>query len=277
MVYAKKFALAIRAQGKILREINDIVALPFGTEYEIILKNLNSVRAQVNVWIDGKSVTSLGALIVPANQSVTLERSITGSMTQGNRFKFIEMTDQIADFRGVRVDDGLIRIEYQFEKVQPKIEIEHHHHYHHDLYHKRLYRGDTVWCSSDLVGTSGNARGASNSSGEFTAKGVFSGSISAAGPTLSSVASVTAQASVNLAGITVEGFHSAQAFTTVSGFTVEDEKHTLVLKLVGKFNDEPVEQPITVKTKIECTTCGYSNQPGAKFCNNCGTSLQLFS
>lgn len=116
MVYRKQFALAIKHEGKILREDGEKVYLPFGSEYKIVLKNLNSSKAQVKVFIDGEDVTN-GALIVNPNTSIDLERFIGKDLNKGNRFKFIERSERIEDYRGIRIDDGLVRIEYQFERI----------------------------------------------------------------------------------------------------------------------------------------------------------------
>jgi hypothetical protein len=59
---------------------------------------------------------------------------------------------------------------------------------------------------------------------------------------------------------------------------MEAEKHTIVLKLLGETPDnKPVLTPVTVKAKQECDTCGHKNKATAKFCNKCGTSLEVFA
>lgn len=117
MVYKKNFAAAIKANGKVLREQNGSVFLPFGQEYSITLKNLNSVRASVNISIDGKLISENGSLVVGPNKTIDVERFIS-NLNSGNRFKFIERTSTIENHRGIRVDDSLIRIEFSFEKKQ---------------------------------------------------------------------------------------------------------------------------------------------------------------
>ena len=59
MMYESKLAAAIKVNGKVLREFNkDTVYIPFGSEYSILLKNLNTKRAIVETggsieWIGG--------------------------------------------------------------------------------------------------------------------------------------------------------------------------------------------------------------------------------
>ena len=120
MMYKNKFVACITAGGKVLREFDSAVYLPFGTEYEILLQNLSTVRAVAHVYIDGELVTPNG-IVVPASGKLSLERAIK-SLDIGNRFKFIQMTDAIADHRGVTSEDGLVRIEFDFERaVDPNL------------------------------------------------------------------------------------------------------------------------------------------------------------
>ena len=110
-MYNQKLIASLKANGKILREYKDTVYCPFGQEYSILLKNLNTVRAVVNVYIDGENVVP-GGLVLNAGQEVDLERSIkNGNLTEGNRFKFIERTGAVEQHRGVKLEDGIVRIE----------------------------------------------------------------------------------------------------------------------------------------------------------------------
>jgi len=82
----------------------------------------------------------------------------------------------------------------------------------------------------------------------------------------------------NDVGITVAGSKSTQSFTTTTIGTLEIEKHSIVLKLLGETpNNKPVLQPVNVKMKPKCSTCGKQNKATAKFCTECGTSLEIFA
>jgi hypothetical protein len=61
----------IKANGRILREFKDNVYIPFGSEYSILLKNLHTQRALVNVFIDGTNIVE-GGLVLNAGQEVDL-------------------------------------------------------------------------------------------------------------------------------------------------------------------------------------------------------------
>lgn len=118
MVYCNKVVAAVKVNGQILREKENTVTLPFGSEYSILIKNLNSVRLQVKVSVDGTDATEGTWLVVGPNSSMELERFIRdGNFERGNRFKFIERTAQIEKHRGIKADDGLIRMEYKVEQV----------------------------------------------------------------------------------------------------------------------------------------------------------------
>ena len=56
MVYQNKVVAVIKVDGKVLREDNGSVRLPFGSEYSVLVKNLNSVRVEAKITIDGKDV-----------------------------------------------------------------------------------------------------------------------------------------------------------------------------------------------------------------------------
>ena len=117
MMYNQKLAIALKSAGKVLREFKDEVYVPFGTEYSILIKNLNTVRALVTVSVDGEDVGEGTKFIIDANDSIDLERFVkNGNYDAGNRFKFIERTSKIEDHRGIGVEDGLVRVEFQFEK-----------------------------------------------------------------------------------------------------------------------------------------------------------------
>ncbi len=261
-MYANKLAVAIKSNGKVLREFKDTVYVPFSSEYSILIKNLNSVRAIAHITIDGTEVVP-GGLVLNANSEIDLERWIkNGNLTEGNRFKFIERTGAIEDHRGIKLEDGIIRIEYQFEKpyvYQPS-------------WHSTTAIGG--WHDGPLY-SKGILRGISDTP-TYSAGSVTCNAVSA---TLDSQATAqVAQQSYNDAGITVPGSKSEQKFQTASWFPVETEKHAMVIKLLGETPDnKPVLKPVTVKAKPKCVTCNHTNKATAKFCSQCGTSLEIFA
>ena len=133
MVYSHQFVAAVKVNGSILREAAGKVAVPFGSEYAVYLKNLASVRAMARVEIDGTDATEGTWLVLAPNSSIDLERFIrNGNLQSGNRFKFIKRTSKIEEARGIKGEDGLVRIEYKFEKLPDPEVHTHHYHHHHD-------------------------------------------------------------------------------------------------------------------------------------------------
>ena len=268
MMYANRAAVAIKVNGKVLREFKDTVYIPFGAEYSILIKNLNTKRAIFNIYIDGDNIVPNG-LVLNAGQEIDLERAIrNNNLTEGNRFKFIERTGAIEEHRGVKLEDGLIRIEYQFERELPK-----------PVYRQPNYglNPGPYWEHTNIL-RSYNATSADAS--QSIPKGVAVSSMNAVA-TNAAVGSMmvgSAQSFVNDTGITVPGSKSEQKFSTVSNFALDPEKHNMIIKLLGETEDnKPVVAPVTVKHKPKCVTCGTTNKATAKFCSACGTALEIFA
>ena len=266
-MYNQKLVASIKVKGKVLREFKDTVYIPFASEYSFLIKNLNTQRAVVNVFIDGENVVP-GGLVVDAGRTVDLERWIkNGNLTEGNKFKFIERTQAIEDGpRGIKLEDGLVRIEYQFEIPRPVINIS-------DLQWNTPYYGTNAMRGVKMSGVSG-------STGDWAGPmGATYSSVTASGATLNSVnVSAQAQSFANEVGITVPGSKSTQTFQHVTMGALDPTVHNIVLKLVGDLGDnKPVTKPVTVAHKPKCTTCGKQNKAHAKFCVECGTALEIFA
>jgi hypothetical protein len=305
MMYDNKLVVAILANGKVLREHKDQVYLPFGQEYTLRFKNLNSLRALVRVSVDGQDATEgTTGLIVPPNGTVDLERFIKGgNLVAGNKFKFIERTQKIEDGpRGIQAEDGLIRVEFEFEQQPAKVEFETiKRTYVEDYWRRNPHYWNGPWYTTNAIGSSledyktkSATRGVSSSIADMKLGSVsatsgdaqlMNASFSATSATLTSTASAGSEtfavpqnataAFVNDVGITVPGSLSEQKFEQGSWFPTDGQKHVMVLKLLGVHGEKAISVPVTVKTKQKCTTCGHTNKSGAKFCSECGTGLEL--
>lgn len=275
MVYKQKCVAAIKVGGKILRESGDTVVLPFGSEYSILLKNMDSVRSKVSVFIDGENATDGTELIIGPNQNLELERFIKhGNLDAGNRFKFIERTEAIEDNRGIKIDDGLIRVEFKREKV-----VRHEHvvtHYDYDYtwpcpyqpwpWPRRTWRSGTRTLGQAFTGAQFNASNCSDG-----AQNVVCNLMKSADDGPSNSCLDILQHPVDN-GITVPGSESHQQFYYAADFDT-DGSEVIVIKLRGKVGAKPVSQPITVKSRKHCDTCGRSNEALSRFCTQCGTAL----
>ena len=282
MMYNQKLVAAIKVNNKVLREFKDTVYIPYSAEYSILIKNLNTVRALVNVYIDGTNVVPNG-LVMNAGQEIDLERSIVnGNLKEGNRFKFIERSANIEKHRGVKLEDGIVRVEYQFEKIYPAPQ------WNSTWNPNQVYYKGSAWGGSagspPMFNVNGVMRSVDYSKGDTvramaasaTAEYCATNNISTVGQVYDGMA--TMDCSFNDAGITVPGSKSEQKFSTASWFATETEKHSIVLKLLGEDpNNKPIVTPVTVKAKPKCVTCGKQNKATAKFCSECGTSLEIFA
>jgi len=294
-MYSNKLVASLKANGKILREFKDTVYIPFGSEYSFLLKNLHTQRAVVNIYIDGTNVVE-GGLVLDPGREVDLERYIkNGNLTEGNRFKFIERTQAIEDGpRGVKLEDGLIRIEFQYEAPRPVSNIA-------DQFFKQYppgvrtseYRGvvdkysttNNSWIQASgatfsQVNVNGALRGVDLSQNGAAMQASASAAIDKAVPHATELhdGMATMDWCQNEVGITVPGSKSTQKFTHVTMGSMESEKHSMVIKLLGETVDnKPVLKPVTVERKLECVTCGKKNKAHAKFCIECGTALEIFA
>lgn len=281
MVYRDQFVAVVKCGGKVLREVDGIVRLPFGSEYGIAMKNLSSRDALVKIQIDGQDVNEDG-LIVKAGQDFPLERFIKGNMNEGNRFKFIQKTQKIIENRGDRLDDGMIRIEYWYEKPKPvRVDTHHHHHHHHHNDYWIPYRpyppcrpwitwstGTSAHLQNVTYTSSCNATLSSNS---YHVGDVERGSVQTPEQIVSNAINVQMDE-----GITVPGSVSSQQFSYGTIGELEPNSSVIVIRLAGVTGQgAPVTQAITTKTKLKCMTCGTENKSSMKFCGECGTSLQI--
>lgn len=270
MMYSNKLAVALKSAGKVLREFKDTVYVPFGTEYSILIKNLDTRRVSVTVSVDGIDATENVSLLIDANSDIELTRFIkNGNLNSGNRFKFIERTSSIEQHRGVGIEDGLIRVEFEFEREIPKLTQR-------DLWNQPIggyYPDNSRWFSSTQTYTSNAVATKGLRSADVLNVAAVNNGISA---TYSTNAVATSAAPLNDVGITVPGSVSNQQFHTTYGFIGDGQKHAVVMKLLGETaGGAPVVQPVTVKARPKCVTCGKLNKATAKFCSECGTSLVL--
>jgi len=239
-MFKDKLVVVVKNNGKIMRELGDQILLPFGLEYSMSFKNLDSRNAVAKVEIDGQDVLNGHKLILKPGVEFPLERFFNGNLNNGNRFRFIKKTKEISDFRGDKIDDGLIRVEFWFEK-----EIEYY-------FDNTLEFGDF------------KPRYRKSSPVNYSARAIAKGALGSCNINYSSVDD----------GITVKGSESCQSFTYGSVGVLETNSHVMVLKLNG-YNKQniKIEKPITVKTKLQCETCGRRWKSNTKYCPNCGTYL----
>lgn len=267
MVFQKNFVVVVKCGGKVLREKeSNTVYLPFGSEFSLSLKNLYSRRASVLVSIDGADVLYGKSLILEPNSEVPLERFLKDN-DQGNRFKFIQKTKEIADYRGDRIDDGLIRVEYRFEQAAPEVRIINDVHrnqwpWYPPVYPKWPYG---PWWPIITYGTHTPTSSISGGGGSQ----VLCNCSANMGPVAESAQPAPEE------GITVPGSMSDQRFQRGYIGVLEANSEVITLRLRGFKPDKEIQvkEPLTVKTKLACPTCGRFSKSSATFCANCGTAI----
>ena len=263
-MYSNKLVCSVKANGKFLREDvrenESTVYLPFKTEYSLFLKNLSERRALVHVDIDGKNMSE-GGLIVAAGQSIDLERP--AGFGAGRKFKFIEKTTEISDFRGDHPEDGLVVIKWQFERPYYNIIVN-------PWPSPPVWIGgrgtaEPNWIYNSHTITNANIGSASNSSSTSTLKNdaVYTSCCTSQEPVCAS-----ACAAPQPQGITVEGSKSNQNFTSGYIGNLEGTLYSMVIKLYGG------PRPIYVRERIQCPTCGRKWKTSFEFCGNCGTAIK---
>jgi hypothetical protein len=283
-MYQEKMVVVVSVGGRILREreVNgdgSNVYLPYGSEYSLRFKNLYSRKALLKVSIDGQDVLDGHGLILEGNTEANLERFIT-QMDKGNKFRFIQKTQEIADHRGDKLDDGIIRIEWQYELPCP-------------IYYGGLLRSSSPFVQPYNNFLVGGSVGHLSSAGANT-RDIIGGSINnishsqeilcSAGLPSGSTSDSFCDSQINAdtldgfhadEGITVKGSVSNQKFTNGYIGQLEIIKHVITFKLHGTNQTlKEVVEPLTVNTKIKCPTCGRNSKSGSKFCSNCSTALE---
>jgi hypothetical protein len=271
-----KFVVAIKNNDKFLRDKDGIVYLPFGSEYSIYMKNLNSRKALVSISVDGKDILNGEKLIVNANKSIDLDCFID-KLSNNNKLKFIQFSKKIQDHIGDNAENGFIRVEFQLEKEKPEVKINQIDIYHHrENYYNPFYHPiwepmiptyEPTWRSNEFY--------CSSSTNNDVAKTVTTNSLRCAGTmSCSTVTPDSFNDPLPEEGLTVQGSISNQSFIYGSIGELEDNKAVFVLQLKGfKPDGKNVVEPITVQHVIDCPTCGKKNGSFSRYCNNCGTRL----
>ena len=270
MVYFEKMVASLKVNGKFIRSENDTIKLPFGAQYEIYLKNMESRDALVKISIDGKDALDSNQIILKANSSTTLEGFLEGNVVK-NKFKFIELTKEIEDHLGYNPEDSIIRIEFRFVKPKPVVqEVVHNDHwiytpnsgwpYYYPPY-TITYTTNTTHYDGNTFSTSGDVpMGAVRRSANINS--VYTSSLN--------------MDSVNDTGITVKGEKTNQQFNYGYIGELEVESHVMILKLSGYKDKTNMEKFYTLNTrdsKKECPTCGRICKSEFDYCPNCGTAL----
>ena len=297
-MFNSNLVVAVKVNGKVLREFDGIVALPFGSEYSIYIKNTSMRRASVNISIDGTDVLDGMKLIVNGNSDIELKRFVkNGNMNIGNAFKFIEKTAKIEEFRGNKAEDGLLTLTYAFERdlyTNPYPPYNTYYttttSYRNMVDSGRL--GGNISDNSSALRSATKSAPMSNSdrSAFYNANVDFTGSLNT--NTTISASCVAASDTIDwsvissnyadnvpkpqTAGVTAPGSKVDQRFKMVNNFITDGKQFTMTLQMVGETADnKKVKEPVVVKRNVRCSMCGTTTRQTAKFCHECGAGLEI--
>jgi len=263
MTHVNKMVAVVKVNGEVLREMGSSVYLPFNSEYSILIKNLNSKRAQVKITIDNEDILDGDALIVDANSDFELKRWLVGTDKTGPALKFIEKTNEIREQRGENSGmDGVIRISFRYEASRTLTRSPIWHDY--GWQDHKVYNPN-IWYSSETT-TFGNVKNSVDGAIQtnFVAQ--------SANPGKTTLRSLDTSQLLNEDGMTVKGKEVDQEFATGHLGILESEVHVITLNLKGGvFKDN---KPVTVKTRIECSKCHKFNSWNSNFCSLCGNNLK---
>ncbi len=254
MVYVNKFVAVLKSNGKILRENEGIVSLPFNSEYSLLLKNLESRRVCVNITIDGRDVLYGNRLVIDPNSEKELLGFLQGTQVK-HSFKFIQKTSNIQEYRGDKIDDGIVRIEFSFEKP-----IKSH----------GVYRGRTTIHEKKIPNYHPPLLGGDHDNyfRQYSVP-IYAQNISYDGNYHNQ------QEPLKDEGITVEGSRIDQSFNYTTIGKLEESK-VIILRMKGiTKSGSSVSKPMTIHTKLTCQTCGRKSKSNSKFCAECGTNLEI--
>jgi hypothetical protein len=277
-MYKNNFAVAIKHNNDVLSDKKGVVSIPFGTEYKVFLKNLNTKPAHVHVYIDGEKVTPSTGIRIDKQSS----KEVSCFDNSQNHFKFVEKTKGIKKYRGNKIEDSLVRVEVKFEEefkpskfgedIGPHInENPFRFPKQPDIFkgpHVDPYNPMTPYCSgpgSILDGAKFDSGVSFTTSSGTTLDG-------ASGPIEVALNSTNKRDYSETEGITVKGSPAkASEKLKEAGLCLSVEEATVfIFKLQGSDELEPIE---TTKTKKKCSSCGKKFKNKYNYCPFDGTYL----
>lgn len=277
-MFNNNLVMAIKANGKVLREFDGTTYIPFGSEYSILLKNLSNKRCRVSVRIDGADVLDNANLIIEAHSETNLTRFVKGgNLEAGNSFKFIEKTAKVEKHRGNKAEDGLVTIHYEFEK-----EKSYYPDYSTTVYRNAVADSNTVqkWSNTSMGFMDDGADQFRSEMPRVMAASEERGSLCSAN--VLRAASVHTKGFAqgipqNTAGVTAPGSVNTQKFQHSNRhFDHDGNVYTMTMQLKGGTPDgNLVKKEITVKKLTRCEFCGTNVKQTAKFCHECGAGVQI--
>lgn len=258
-MYKNQIIVLIKKDGNPLRETDGkYVYLPFDSEYSIEIKNSSFRRAIASIKIDGTDIFGGNEVIIPAGQSVDIERFITdGDLGKGKKLKFVPLSNaKVSDPSSP--ENGLLEVEVWYEKLPIMWG---------NITTTATYPEGLPWYYSNSGGTVPLGR-------TVRASGVSNRGADSSVNYCASIGATTGayfKPDSAHAGATVEGGQSNQSFGTAS-FGQKDYPSTIFKVWLRGVN---VSQEVVSGDKVYCVSCGKKVRFDYKFCPRCGAPVQI--
>jgi hypothetical protein len=265
-----KYGVDLVVDGNVISERTDgVVAVPFGKDYAIRLRNDDSRRAVAVIYIDGINVSDDG-FVVGERSQWTIERPADKAVT----FRLASSQSTAAAEHGKAGEDthgekGLIRVEWRAElyRREPQGIVMRDGASDINLrdYSKSVSRGfdfnPHASCSMGMNSTLESYSPKSKGGLELCSRRIVVNDAPKAAETLSTA-------------VTVEGQASSQKFVGVQVGPLETSATVIQLKLKGY----EASQGVPITGTNYCPNCrARTAKPTDKFCRNCGVSLSTRS
>jgi hypothetical protein len=268
MAYKNQHVLAVIQHGKIVPEKDGGVTLPYGSEYQIRLKNKSRQKSIADVYLDG--AIAVKGIIIDEDGTVDLERYIRpglDSLTGGPRFKLARLDHPgVADAGDSQ--NGLLEVRFYKELETPRIEKE----YISYPCYPPAYSTWPIpytrwpshpWISSTTTNMSYDSLGSSNEACQYDLSMEKDRTLHTKGI---KPQSIIRSKTMDGPAATVQGSHSGQRVQNVSIQVDTTKFETLSLKLFG----------VTRITRLEkCPKCNHKRKNNERFCPSCGEILVL--
>lgn len=264
-MFSQDFVLSVLQDGKICKEENGVVKIPFGSNYVIRLRNKHRLKCATDVYVDGEKVNEVGQIVVHGNDYIDIEGFLRGG-NKNTKFQFVELADGRVK-QPNETQNGLIEVKFYLQKeTEVQKIVEHYYDYtyrpiwiYRDDYIKPWYPyGGPCWCNSHTIGSNIGGGGTSTSAG-ITTNNSNNECYCSAESKIDSSGLLGDLKSSN--GATIEGNNFEQNFNSIH-FDLKQEPITLRLQLVGYEAD-----------LRKCLYCHSKVKIGDKFCSKCGTKL----
>jgi hypothetical protein len=249
-MYQDKFVAVIKHNKKVLREINKSVFLPVLAEYEIFIKNLNSKDALVSILINETEDILDNQKLIIKNNSIFLLEGILNKNKVINKFKFTQETNKIY-------------INFQFMKTNINHSPETSWCYPH-WYEDSEY----IFCNKSFLPiityTGISSKTASVLSGDIVQPKIENKPLEDLNLSINSNIFIPQFDDTTPAPAPIQTFED----------NIEDQTYNITLTLKNSIKENQlIDKPILVSTKVKCSVCGHKNRSNSKFCPVCGTAV----